>query len=250
MRRTGRGRRTCRDQRTTVPILTADARLASRLDARRNLRSASAAIGSRRGRASAERVRPGRGAADSLRRPAHARVRSSRRRQGPPVALWRARCITTRSSPSSSARTPACQPSACSRVRTRAGAIRCSRRLRASLALVAWSAERPSRSPRADQVAVGALFLRRAGQSWSSPPRSTTCCACSARTPARTRSRSCDGWRRRSFGDRPTMLDGARRLGAGRRLSIASERRAEHQGLGPRPTNRHSKARGSRSPRS
>ena len=106
-------------------------------------------------------------------------------------------------------------------------------RLRGAFALVAWSADGTNVLLAQDQVAVGALFLHRAGQELVFASEIHHLLRLLARTPAPDEIALVRWMASEDCGDRRTMFDGVRRLGAGRRLSIASERQTEDRYWAP-----------------
>ncbi len=106
-------------------------------------------------------------------------------------------------------------------------------RLRGAFALVAWSAGGDSVVLAQDQVGIGAMFLHRTGQELVFASEIHHLLALLTRTPAPNEIALVRWMASEDPGDGLTMFDGVRRLGAGRRLSLASERQTEDRYWAP-----------------
>ena len=120
-------------------------------------------------------------------------------------------------------------------------------RLRGAFALVAWSAGGGTVLFAQDQVGIGALFLHRSGEELVFASEIHHLLALLPRTPGPNEIALVRWLATADLGDGLTMFDGVRRLGAGRRLTIAGVG-IPRTGTGPRRTRRRSRARDSRSP--
>ncbi len=106
-------------------------------------------------------------------------------------------------------------------------------RLRGAFALVAWSAGGGNILLAQDQVGIGALFVHRAGEELVFASEIHHLLRLLTRTPAPDEIALVRWMASEDPGDGLTMFDGVRRLGAGRRLSIASGRQTEDRYWAP-----------------
>ena len=95
-------------------------------------------------------------------------------------------------------------------------------RLRGAFALVAWTADAARIVLAQDQVGVGALFLHRNGQELAFASEINLLLRLLPRTPAPEEASLVRWIASEDHPDRLTMFHGVRRLGAGRRISIAA----------------------------
>jgi asparagine synthase (glutamine-hydrolysing) len=102
-------------------------------------------------------------------------------------------------------------------------------RLRGSFALIAWSAGGETVLFAQDQVGIGALFLHRSGDEIVFASEIHHLLRLLPRTPGPDEGALVRWMASADPGDRLTMFDGVRRLGAGRRLAIAPDRQTEER---------------------